>query len=248
MSQRFSHTALHYSRIVALCLGPAWAAIADEQPTAPAAEVTGLLRQLSAPAFTARQAASRRLAELGPAAIGPLEQAAASPEHEVSSRAIEILKQHFQSPDEASKLPAQAILQRLEKSETVATAQRARDVLSPPRRYSPNTGNLPLPRGGMVTRTVTTHEVNGRREMEIRENDRKVTIQTFPGGRIDFEVNETQNGKNVSRKVQAADLGELKRKDPAAGQLYEQYQALHRVPVNGFFGANRLPILINPAR
>jgi hypothetical protein len=248
MSQRFSHTAFRYSRIVALCLVPAWATMADEQPTAATAEVTELLRQLSAPAFTDRQAASRRLAELGPTAIGALEKAAASPEHEAASRAIEILKQHFQSPDETSKLPAQATLQRLEKSAAVATAQRARDVLNPPRRYAANNGNLPLQRGGMATRTVTTHEANGRREMEIRENDRKVTIQTFPGGRIDFEVNETQNGKNVSRKVQAADLSELKRKDPAAGQLYEQYQALHRVPVNGFFGAGRLPILINPTR
>src|SRR5262249_31762146 len=81
---------------------------------------------------------------------------------------------------------------------------------------------------GQFTRTLTTHEGNGIRDVEARENGRKTRIQTFPNGRIQFEFTEQINGRDVTRRIDAKDLAELRRKDAEAGQLYDLYDAAPR--------------------
>jgi hypothetical protein len=76
-----------------------------------------------------------------------------------------------------------------------------------------------------ATRTVTRLEANGIYDVEARENGRRTRIQTFPNGRIQFEFTEPINGRDVTRRIDAKDLSELRRKDAEAGQLYDLYKA-----------------------
>jgi hypothetical protein len=198
--------------------------------------VAAVIQQLEHDTFAERQAASKILAEAGAAALPQLENTAANGNREAASRALAIVKQHFQNGDNKLKNDAREVLTRLAKNDNAAMAQRARNVLDPPRTSMLPSGAIPNARGlpfippQQNTRTQMTTEINGRREIEVRENGRKTKIQTFPDGRIQFEFTEPVNGRDVSRKIEAKDLSELKRKDVEAGQLYELYEAAPRSP------------------
>ncbi len=200
-------------------------------------QISELIQQLEHAEFSERQAATQKLAEAGAGALPQLEIAAAGDSREASRRALEIVKQHFQKGDAAIRNDARESLSRLAKNENSAIAQRAHDVIYPPRSSMLPPGfQLPKARGGgappQFTRTVTSHESNGRREVEVRENDRKTKIQTLPGGQIQFEFTEQVNGRDVTRKIDAKDFGELKQKDAEAAQVYELYNAApSRAPV-----------------
>jgi hypothetical protein len=199
--------------------------------------IAALIPQLEHDTFAERQAASKNLAEAGAAALPHLESTAAGGSREAAGRAFDIVKQHFQNGDAELKNGAREILTRLAKNDSVSTAQRARNVLDPPRTSMlpigamPNARGLPFIPPQQVTRTQMTTEINGRREIEVRENGRKTKIQTLPDGRIQFEFTEPLNGRDVTRRIEAKDLSELKRKDAEAGQLYELYDAAPRPPV-----------------
>jgi hypothetical protein len=198
--------------------------------------IAGIVQQLEHDTFAERQAASRTLAEAGAAALPYLESIAASGSREAAGRALEIVKKHFESGDFELKNDARQILTRLAKNDNAATAQRARNVLDPPRTSMlpmgaiPNVRGLPFIPPQQITRTQMTTEINGRREIEVRENGRKTKIQTFPDGRIQIEFTEPKNGRDETRRIDAKDLSELKRKDPDASQAYELYDAAPRRP------------------
>jgi hypothetical protein len=208
------------------------------------ADLQPLIQQLEAAEFAERQAASQKLAEAGAAALPELERAAESTSREVSGRALDVLKQHFQGEDSDLKQAAAAALERLAKSENRSTAQRADRVLNPPKdpegvvvngqnaqriaiagriQFGINGfGGGPIPVGNF--RRITRREDNnGKRDVEVVENGRKIHLQTFPGGNIEVQITEQQNGRDVTRKVEAKDLDDLKRKDAEAGRLYDQY-------------------------
>ncbi len=200
-------------------------------------QISELIQQLEHAEFSERQEASQQLAEAGAKALPQLEIAAAGGSREAARRALEIVKQHFHKGDAEIRNDARETLSRLAKNENSAIAQRARDVIYPPRTSMLPPGfQLPNARMGVAppqfTRTVTSHELNGRREVEVRENDRKTKIQTLPGGQIHFEFTEQVNGRDVTRKIDAKDFGELKQKDAEAAQVYELYNAApSRAPV-----------------
>jgi hypothetical protein len=198
--------------------------------------IAATIQRLEHDTFAERQAASKILIEAGTAALPQLESTATNGNREAAGRALDIVKQHFQNGDAELKNGAREILTRLAKNENVAMAQRARNLLDPPRTSMlpigavPNARGLPFIPPQQVTRTQMTTEINGRREIEVRENGRKTKIQTLPDGRIQFEFTEPANGRDLTRKIEAKDLSELKRKDAEAGQLYELYDAAPRPP------------------
>ena len=63
---------------------------------------------------------------------------------------------------------------------------------------------------------------NGAIKIQIRENGKTTKIESTPGGKIDVEITETQNGP-ANKKIEAKDLDELKKKDAEVARLYEQY-------------------------
>jgi hypothetical protein len=196
--------------------------------------IANVVQQLEHDTFAERQAASKILSEAGAAALPHLENTAANGSREAAGRALEIVKQHFETGDAELKGNAREVLTRLARNDNIATAQRARNVLDPPRTSMlpigavPNARGLPFIAPQQLTRTQMTTEINGRREIEVRENGRKTKIQTLPNGQIQFEFTEPINGRDVTRKIEAKDLSELKRKDAEAGQLYELYDAAPR--------------------
>ena len=95
--------------------------------------VADWIEQLDRPGFVERQAASQQLEEAGIAALSQLEAAAISTSREASARALDILKRHLLSGTDELKLAARDVLLRLAQNDNASTAQRARNVLNPPK-------------------------------------------------------------------------------------------------------------------
>jgi hypothetical protein len=203
-----------------------------------AADIAKLIPRLDDAEFSQRQAASQELMEAGKTVFPQLEKAALEGSREASGRALDILKTHFTRGDDDTKQAAKAALERLAKSSNAGAAQRANDVLNPPKLPDPlnaQFGALPIIRGANIQiqvaagnipamrRSVTIKDINGQREIEVVENDKKTKIIKSPNGSIEAEITEKQNGKEVTRKVQAKDLDDLKKKDADAAKIYEQY-------------------------
>lgn len=236
------------SAVVALLyFSPQLVLAAEGSPTPPdsSERITSLIEQLEHSAFSERQAASQGLAEAGSQALPQLETAAASGSREAAARALEIVKQHFQNGDGSLKDEARGVLTRLAKNDNAITAQRAENVLNPPR-------SSMLPAGGVamqqVTRTMMTHEANGIREVVVQENGRRTKIQTFPNGKIQIEFTEPRNGRAETRRIDAKDLSELRRIDADAGRAYDLYDAAPRPFVPRALPVVPRPLPVDPAR
>jgi hypothetical protein len=240
--------------------------------TTPGATVAGesiarLIAQLDDPAFSARQSATQKLAELGRAALEHLAAAAAGKSREASLRSLDLLRQHAEAEDRSLQAAARQALQKLAASDNPALAQRAADALHPPepptipvrvvvpravggiRAIRPNNANIQFqfgarPAPGAAVRRVSVTEINGRRTVEVADRERSVKMETQPGGAIGVEVTETRNGQAATRKLAAADLADLKKQDPELGRVYEQYQKLGNPPIAPLAPP---PFRLNPA-
>ncbi|HEX5104702.1 MAG TPA: hypothetical protein VFV87_12865 [Pirellulaceae bacterium] len=202
-----------------------------------AKDIAELIPQLGSAEFARRQAASQELTEAGKAVFPELERAALEGGREVSGRAIDILKTHFNRGDDSTKQAAQGALERLAKSGQAGAAQRASEALNPPQEpdaaFNGPFGAVPIFRGANIqvqmaarnafNRRVSIRDVNGQREIEVNENGKKTKITKNANGQIEAEITEQQNGKEVTRKVEAKDLDELKKKDADAAKIFEQY-------------------------
>ena len=238
--------------------------VAATEPTAD--QIVAWIDQFDRPEFTERQAASQQLEDAGTAALPQLEATAAAGSREASARALDILKRHFQSGADEVKPAAREALERLAQSTDPSTAQKARNVLNPPKEPGLTTPvgfqpGLPPPRinnfgggfngnfGGGINanfgafRRISVSDINGRKVLEIDERERSIKMATAPGGGIEVEVTDKQNGRN--RRLDAKDLDDLKRKDAELGRLYEQYHAPGQRQL-GAIGPAALPFGFGP--
>jgi len=78
-----------------------------------APSIPELIKQLDADEFARREEASRRLAELGTAAVPDVAQAALQPSAEVSARAFAVLKTFIEADDEALRAKARDALKAI---------------------------------------------------------------------------------------------------------------------------------------
>lgn len=220
------------------------ATTADIQP----ADIAQFVEQLQSPAFSERQEATRQLSEAGQVAFPELERLTQSGSREVSGRALDVLKGHFQRGDNATKTAAGAILERLAKSSNAAIAERAKNVLNPPAQPTAasiaagfaaapiRVVNLPLQivpnamPAGMGRSTSVRRSANGDIKIEIRDNGKVTTIQSAAGGKIAVEITDAKNAQ-ANKKFEAKDLAELKQKDAEVARLYEQYNQPARVQI-----------------
>jgi hypothetical protein len=214
------------------------------------ADVARLIEQLDAPEFAERQEASRRLSEAGKAVLNELERAVTAPSREVSGRALDILKLHFQRGDADLKQAAKDSLGRLADSKNTSISQRAHAVIDPPKDWSSG-AQFGIRGPGFIappvaptpaTQTLSVSNINGQREVKITDEARVVKMQTWPTGRIEIDIEEKLPGRQ-SKKVQAKDLEDLKAKDADVAQLYEQYQQPGRLPFGGLFGGPAIPAM-----
>jgi hypothetical protein len=231
------------------------------------ADLARLLEQLDAPEFGDRQEASRSLSEAGKAVLPDLEKAVATASREVSSRSLDILKQHYQQGDADLKQAAKESLARLSENKSASIAQRARNVIDPPKQLAMNVpvgpggfGGFRGPPGQMqgfppprfapppivpaalapAVRSVSISEINGHREVKIDDQTRVTTMQSRSGGPIDITVHDKIRNEQV-KSIKAIDLEDLKAKDAELAQIYERYQQQGRAPVGGLPLPARVP-------
>jgi hypothetical protein len=227
----------------------------------PAIDFDALVKQLDAEQFTDRQDASQKLIEAGADAIEVLRKAAAGESREARMRAVEILKRHFQGDDDALKKAALDALQKLAEADKPIVARMAKEILKPkPAQPAPGQGGFRIGpaqiqiqvqnvAGGK--RQVRTKITNGVKEIEAEEDGRKVKIVDDPNNGIKMEITEKKDGKETTRKIEAKNADELKKKDAEAHKIYEEYSKnAGRLQIRGIQVQPRraIPLQLRPLR
>ncbi|MEQ8789411.1 MAG: hypothetical protein RIC55_24165 [Pirellulaceae bacterium] len=210
----------------------------------PATDFDSLVKQLDAEQFTDRQDASQKLIEAGADAVEVLRKAAAGDSREARTRAVEILKQHFEGDSEALKQAARAALQKLADGDQPLAARLAKQILEPkpaqpngaPGVFQIGPAQIQIQVQGVANgrRNVRTKITNGVKEIEAEEDGRKVKIVDDPNNGIKMEITEKKDGKETTRKIEAKDADELKKKDAEAHKIFEEYsKGAARIQVQG---------------
>jgi hypothetical protein len=209
-------------------------------------DVKRLITQLDAPDFAERQEASRKLSEVGKSVFAELEKSAETGTREVATRAIEILRQHFAGGDDETRQSAKAALERLARSGNASAAQRAASALNPQPSATIaqqavggiNPAMIPLIQqrgiqiqvgGGLMPNVVQRTSIrnnNGIKEIEVQKGDKLTKVKDVAAGGIQVEIIEKINGQETTRKIDAKDLDDLKKKDADAAQIYERYSGI----------------------
>lgn len=121
-----SRTIIRIACLVGVAVGGGWVA-ADEPPSAE--QIASWVETLGAPQFSQREAATRSLIEAGPAALGPLQEATASGDLEVSSRAIEIARSMLASDNQEVATAAEQFLDAVAGGDDASVAGLAEATL-----------------------------------------------------------------------------------------------------------------------
>lgn len=212
-----------------------------------------LIKQLDADQFAKRRQASQKLHEAGVPAIDALKQAALGDSREAATRSLDILKKHFAGDDPAAKEAAKKALEEIAKSDK-PIAGHAKLTLNPPKeaplpppafRIAPGQIQIQVRaiNGNRVARNVRI--VNGRKEIEVDDNGRKIKIVDDPQGGIKVDVTEKQNGKEVTKQYAAKDLEELKKKHPDGYKIYQEYGKQGGIKIQAIQGVPGAPAVPN---
>jgi hypothetical protein len=88
-------------------------------------------------------------------------------------------------------------------------------------------GGINVPGGNLVingnARSVSISTSNGTKTIRVEEGGRKIQIVKNPNESINVKITEKKDGKEVTKKYEAKNLDELKKKSPDAYQVYEDY-------------------------
>ena len=202
-----------------------------------AADIEGLIQQMDADKFSARKSASDELTDMGAVAIPALKEATSSSSREVAMRAFSILERHLEDGDSETKELAKAALKDLSAGEG-QVARRAKEVLKPkaapnqvaqifgPGRImigAPAVARIQIRQAGGNGRRIQVRVVNGVKDITVEENGQKVRIQDDPKNGIKLEVTEKKDGKETTKKYEAKNAAELKKKHPDAYKIYEKH-------------------------
>ena len=222
---------------VAQLLAQEKSAEADEAP------IVSLIKQLAAPDFSKRQAASQQLLKLGEQAIPRLTAAALSDNREVVTRSVDILKGHLKSANEKLQSAARTALKKISAVENGVGPRLARTALAPPKprpQPVPGKGIPGFPQIQLqvqgAAQAIKIQNVNGVKDIEVTEKGRSIKIHDDPNQGIKVEITETKDGKPVTRKFEAKNADELKKKHPEAHKLYQQYSqgAAGKIQIRNF--------------
>jgi len=224
----------------------------EKQADVDEAPIVSLIKQLASSNFAERQAASQQLTKLGKQVIPRLTAAALGDNREAVTRSVDILKGHLKSVNEKLQSAARAALEKIAAIENGVGPRLAREALAPPK-------PRPQPAPGRVIRgfpqiqlqiqggakAIKMRNVNGVKDIEVTEKDRTIKIHDDPNQGIKVEITETKNGKPVTRKFEAKNADELKKKHPEAHKLYQQYSqgvaGNIQLRINGLLPANGIP-------
>ncbi len=228
--------ALRYAAVLVLAVALPAAAQEDAaeippqavpEDSVPAADIAVLVKQLDSDRFADRQAASQELEKIGRAAIPALAEAAGGDSLEVTVRSIDILRKLGESEDETLQKESKTALKKIAESDCPSAARRAQDALkalepppAAPHQIMPGAIQLNVAGGA---RRVSVKNINGVKEIDAEEGDRKVKVVDDPKSGIKMEVTTKKNGKEVTEKYEAKNEEELKKKHPEAYKIYKKY-------------------------
>jgi hypothetical protein len=238
------------SGCIAWLLHPGLKALADEQaaPPKPAANLTEaqvdkLIEQLDDAEFDLRESATRQLIAAGESVVDKVAAAAEGDNLERATRSIAVLKGLFESGNEEAKASAGIALKRLCDSKKPSVARRASAIIKPPEPEGNLVPGVRVDVRGLGINVVPGRRVqmqmanqNGRVEVNVEEDNRKVRITHTNGKEIVVRVTEppgkgAKGGKTSEYK--ARDLDELKKKHPEIAPLYEKYSSGGKVDAFG---------------
>ncbi len=242
----------------------------SQAATTPASTETvdQLIEQLDAADFTKREAACGKLLDKGQEAIPALEKVAVKGDLEVSSRSLRVLDKLMNSSEENISKAAEDSLQRLRDGDSPA-ARKAKSILDKKNGTSNNNNNpfqfnggmMPgggfgggriiinggmLQIGGAATKSISVSNNNGVRHIKATDGDKTVKIDDDPTNGIKIECTDKVDGKEVTKKYDAKNVEELKKKQPEGYKIYKEYGErqgnLGALQVQ--IGANPIPIQI----
>ena len=211
-------------------------------PQASTAEVKDLVRKLDADRFAERRAATQRLTEMGAEVFDELIKAANSPSAEVSQRALDILTNHFDNGEAAIRAAAKSALEKIANTDSQA-GRRAKLALSP----DATTPNEQLARQRMAAQQIQIAQIqaqirarnaqrvirpapfgggalpaNAMRRIQFSDGKQSIKIEV-KGKEIKMEVTEKKDGKSTTKKYEAKDEDDLKKKHPEAYKLFKKH-------------------------
>ena len=85
-----------------------------------------------------------------------------------------------------------------------------------------NGGMLQIGGGGAV-KSLSVSNNNGVRQIKATDGDKTVKIDDDPANGIKIECTDKVNGKEVTKKYEAKNADELKKKEPEGYKLYKEY-------------------------
>lgn len=184
------------------------------------------IEQLGADSLTQRQKARTELTKAGQTAIPALTKAALSDQRDLIAHSVDILADIAKGSDVAETRKAATVaLEMLSESDKPSTAERAKLAL----RAEKDGGIQAFPGwdkpGGefagnsFVNRSVSVSNINGMKTITVKEAGKTTTIQDQPAGRIGVRI----TGDGEPKQFVAKNLKQLKKKDPAAFALYQQF-------------------------
>ena len=228
-----------------------------------------LLELLRSPRFSDRREASRQLQQMGAGAHGVLRQIIESGDSESATRALDLLKQATRSRDPEIASSARATLEEIAASDS-PRARSADQALNPsshprlpdlfggpalpgpalPGQALPLVPQLPPPGFAPQGRTnlrVTIRSINGVREIEVIQNDKRYWFRDAGAG---LET-ERPDGKGGVTKQTDKDAEEVRQKDPEAYGAYQRSGGgkggmIQIRPRGGIFGNGLQPAIPQP--
>ncbi|MCC6126562.1 MAG: hypothetical protein IT426_16500 [Pirellulales bacterium] len=224
----------------------------DAKPAAEAAagEIAPWIKQLDADKFAERQAAGEQLFAAGKSAIPALTEAALGDSLEVTVRSIDLLQRFLDSEDKALQEAAKAGLEKIAQSDKSNAARRAKQVLEPEKDQQPqgplggmNVGRVQIqigglnPGGGMNVKRVNVMDLNGVKKIEAEDGGRKINITKNADESIEMEITEKVQGKDVTKKFEAKNPDDLRKKSRAAYETYKEF-----AEGNNALGGGLLPL------
>ena len=184
------------------------------------------IERLGSPKFSERAAATRRLQRLGVGGIAALEKVAGNGTSDAADRAMEILKQHFQSSSPQLSDAAGDALERIAAQDDHPQAAAATKLLRPKAAMKPSPNLRPQiqlapPVLQKQRISVSVKTINGKREISVDENGRKFSFKDVDGG---LHVKRPDD-KGGTKTKQYPNADALKKADKEAYDKYKKYAA-----------------------
>ncbi len=97
--------------------------------------------------------------------------------------------------------------------------------------------------GGQGVRKIQIKNVNGVKDITVEEGGKKIAIKESPKDGIKVQVTEkNKDGKEETKKYEAKNADELKKKHPEAHKLYEKYSNNKGFQIKGIGIGGAVPI------